>query len=131
MSRHFLLPGVVPTQGLACIACVSCVGRRALYHYSHLGRPPRWAPSKITTSPTPPPQRQGQLEAEGTTVAPTDHCSWGPGVWHNTYPLLWPTPTPRLLGPQGDPAACPKHKELSTRALPTAQTCLTLKCGNR
>ena len=29
---HFLLQEIYPTQGFICISCVSCVGRKILYH---------------------------------------------------------------------------------------------------
>ena len=32
MDCHFLLQGTFLTQGLNCVSCVTCIGRRVLYH---------------------------------------------------------------------------------------------------
>ena len=37
----FPSPGIFPTQSLTHISCVSCTGRRILYHCRHLGSPHR------------------------------------------------------------------------------------------
>ena len=36
---HFLLQGILPTQGLNPISCISCIGRQILYHCHYLGSP--------------------------------------------------------------------------------------------
>ena len=33
---HLLLQGAFPTQDLTCVSCISCTGRRILYHQCHL-----------------------------------------------------------------------------------------------
>ena len=37
LDCHFLLQGILPTQGSNPISCDPCIGRQFLYHYCHLG----------------------------------------------------------------------------------------------
>ena len=41
--------GTFRPRGQNCISKVSCFGRQALYHYSHLGSPQEWVPIPFST----------------------------------------------------------------------------------
>ena len=48
----FPLPGDLPTPGIKCISCISCIGRQTLYHLSCLGSPhPKYTTVKNLYTP--------------------------------------------------------------------------------
>ena len=103
---HALLQGIFPTQDRACVSYVSCIGRRVLYPYCHLGSSSililsfsRTAPSPgdfpwvSDTTSHPAVQRHGSHStlfplSQSTQVPPTHHQVNIPGTCASSPFLL-------------------------------------------